>query len=415
MLLDAGEGTWQQMVRMAYNNPSLIGLPSTLSKEPYTEASAKNTPQEKISTEAPFKSSAKVNTSIKNPSFKNNTLDSEISVIPPTIEEILARQLQVIWISHPHADHHLGLLTILSERKKLLTTCRNPCNVRERGKGTNAIDSSSGSNGEDAINNEVVSTDIGVSEEGEYGGRPEGETDDGFVPVVLIAPPSVLAFLRDYSLVDKDNLIRGSYIPISSRLFDKKDLCGVGMGDSYWCDPNDDMYNTENTYHNSNKYYNQDRSNYNTKKYDRNNDNDRDLNNKIGINLEHNKNKFGFSSQSASVLHDRVESKPLWYMTAQLHLANGKKLLDKIGIEIENVKVLHCPQAYGVVVTVSLPNRVRVQTPDVITPRKMKIVYSGDTRPSALLCDVGRDCALLIHEATFEDDETGNIYTYMYI
>jgi ribonuclease BN (tRNA processing enzyme) len=190
-------------------------------------------------------------------------------------------------------------------------------------------------------------------------------------------------------------------------------ITDIGMGDSYWCDPNDEMYNTENTYHNINKYYNQDRSNYNTKKYERKNDSDRDLNKKIVTNLENNKNKFGFSSQFAS--HDKLESKPLWYNTAQLHLANGKEILDKIGIEIENVKVLHCPQAYGVVVTVSLPDRVRVQTPDVITPsRKMKIVYSGDTRPSALLCDVGRDCALLIHEATFEDDETGDTYTYIY-
>jgi hypothetical protein len=230
MLLDAGEGTWQQMVRMAYNNPSLIGLPSTSSKEPYTEASAeKPPPQEKFSTEGPFKSSATVNTSIKNPSFEK-TLDGNPS-IPPTIEEILARQLQVIWISHPHADHHLGLLTILSERKKLLTTCKIPCNVRGRGRDTNAIHSSSNNNSEDVINNEDVSTAIGLSEEGDKngGGQLDGETDDGFVPIVLIAPPSVLAFLRDYSLVDKDNLIRGSYIPISSRLFDKKDLCGMYM------------------------------------------------------------------------------------------------------------------------------------------------------------------------------------------
>jgi ribonuclease BN (tRNA processing enzyme) len=209
------------------------------------------------------------------------------------------------------------------------------------------------------------------------------------------------------------------------------------MGDSYWCDPNDNMYNTDNTYHNSNKYYNQDRSNYHTKKYDKKTDVDRNLNR--NDNLEYNRNKFGFSSQSN--LHAKEEAKPLWYTTAQLDLVNGRKILDKIGIDIENVKVLHCPQAYGVVVTVSIPERVRGQTPDIYTPitddiqsndpnmnRKMKIVYSGDTRPSALLCEVGRDCALLIHEATFEDDETGmyiyickyiyiyvHIYTYIYI
>lgn len=30
----------------------------------------------------------------------------------------IAMGLSVIWISHPHADHHLGLIQVLSERKK---------------------------------------------------------------------------------------------------------------------------------------------------------------------------------------------------------------------------------------------------------------------------------------------------------
>src|SRR5690242_7535922 len=30
----------------------------------------------------------------------------------------LSRKLRAIWISHPHADHHLGLLRILVERKR---------------------------------------------------------------------------------------------------------------------------------------------------------------------------------------------------------------------------------------------------------------------------------------------------------
>ena len=39
--------------------------------------------------------------------------------------------------------------------------------------------------------------------------------------------------------------------------------------------------------------------------------------------------------------------------------------------------------------------------------KNLKIVYSGDTRPSKLLTEIGKDCSLLIHEATFEDDELG--------
>lgn len=30
----------------------------------------------------------------------------------------LATGLATIWISHPHADHHLGLVQVLSERKR---------------------------------------------------------------------------------------------------------------------------------------------------------------------------------------------------------------------------------------------------------------------------------------------------------
>lgn len=32
----------------------------------------------------------------------------------------ILRNLSAVWISHPHADHHLGLVRILSERNKLL-------------------------------------------------------------------------------------------------------------------------------------------------------------------------------------------------------------------------------------------------------------------------------------------------------
>ena len=63
------------------------------------------------------------------------------------IELSLARQLRAVWISHPHADHHLGLLRVLSERRRWLVMAG--C----------------------------------------------------FTPLVVIAPPSVLAFLRDVALV----------------------------------------------------------------------------------------------------------------------------------------------------------------------------------------------------------------------
>jgi ribonuclease Z len=88
----------------------------------------------------------------------------------------ITRKLRIIYISHPHADHHLGLVRILAERKRLL---------------------------------------------------------NGFGDSVLvIAPPSVLAFLRDYSLVDTS--IAGSYYPMSCRLIDESDTCI--RPDEFWID-----------------------------------------------------------------------------------------------------------------------------------------------------------------------------------
>lgn len=56
MLLDAGEGTWQQLLRVAKHTPEM------------TTATAEG------------------------------------------IEKWAAQQVSAVWISHPHADHHLGLV-----------------------------------------------------------------------------------------------------------------------------------------------------------------------------------------------------------------------------------------------------------------------------------------------------------------
>mmetsp|Transcript_5293 Transcript_5293/g.7109 ORF Transcript_5293/g.7109 Transcript_5293/m.7109 type:complete len:548 (+) Transcript_5293:181-1824(+) len=76
------------------------------------------------------------------------------------------RGIKAIWISHPHADHHLGLLRLLAERNALC--------------GSNTA----GSN-------------------------------DSVDPVVLIAPPSMFRFLSEYSTVDPS--IAGSYTPLDCR------------------------------------------------------------------------------------------------------------------------------------------------------------------------------------------------------
>lgn len=85
---------------------------------------------------------------------RNNTKDQV---------EARIKGIKAIFISHPHADHHLGLLRLLSERQALLSS---------------GIQSAH--NGED--------------------------------PIVLMAPRTIISYLEEYSTIDPT--IRGSYIAI---------------------------------------------------------------------------------------------------------------------------------------------------------------------------------------------------------
>ena len=68
-------------------------------------------------------------------------------------------------------------------------------------------------------------------------------------------------------------------------------------------------------------------------------------------------------------------------------------LSQRMGLtEVSMVPVIHCPDAFGVTMKHEKLN--------------WKMVFSGDTRPCALLDEAGADCDLLIHEATFEDQLT---------
>lgn len=65
-----------------------------------------------------------------------------------------------------------------------------------------------------------------------------------------------------------------------------------------------------------------------------------------------------------------------------------KQTFDRMNVDMKVVTVDHsCKNSYGVIVTVG----------------KIPIVYSGDTRPCKNLTDI-KECAILIHEATFEDE-----------
>ncbi|EEF46417.1 zinc phosphodiesterase, putative [Ricinus communis] len=78
-------------------------------------------------------------------------------------------------------------------------------------------------------------------------------------------------------------------------------------------------------------------------------------------------------------------------------LSNLKKVLNDAGLEtLISFPVVHCPQAFGVVLTAS----ERINSVGKVIPG-WKIVYSGDTRPCPELVEASHGATVL---ATFEDD-----------
>ncbi|KAL5575197.1 hypothetical protein UlMin_016896 [Ulmus minor] len=80
-------------------------------------------------------------------------------------------------------------------------------------------------------------------------------------------------------------------------------------------------------------------------------------------------------------------------------LKSLKKMLSEAGLDaLISFPVVHCPQAFGVV----LKAGERINSAGKVIPG-WKIVYSGDTRPCPELIEASRGATVLIHEATFED------------
>lgn len=102
-----------------------------------------------------------------------NHLNPKASVSNNQMIIDLSRKLKLVWISHPHADHHLGILTVITERWNYLIQYSN-------------------------------------------------QSEDELQPLIVIAPIPVLSFIAQYFTCASESKhdYQKAYIPIPCNVFD---------------------------------------------------------------------------------------------------------------------------------------------------------------------------------------------------
>lgn len=274
MLLDVGEGTWLQLLRMArYHDNHVIRDESN--------------------------------------AFECYRQNHELALL-------MAKKIKMVYISHPHADHHLGIITVIAERKRLI---------------------------------------------------PESE----FVPLLVVAPPSILAFLYEYECLF--SCIKDAYLPLSTRLLDASDPCE--SMDPFW---NHTVFPIPKELSLSSNVHHSVASSISATKID-------------SMEEAHQVEE----SEEFEMPKSSTDLKELqtWCIHSETMVERAKDIWKEMKIKsVQNTRVTHCWQSYGVAITILNENPGN---------EDIKIVYSGDTRPCSELVELGKDATILIHEATFEN------------
>ena len=224
MLIDCGEGTWAQLLRQFHAEEKGVSESRHLNSRFVLDPNSA-TRKEAGGGEGERAAAASSSSSLSSSSLLSSSSSSSLSSSSSPSSScccstklgalMIARELVAVWVSHPHADHHLGLVTIITERRKALEaagsrllplplqqcTSRSPCQTPRT-----AIPAAT----ENACSN-------------------AGATSY-FAPLVVIAPPAVLAFLTEYAALDA--AVDGAFLPVSCRQFDPNDDCT--RSDVYW-------------------------------------------------------------------------------------------------------------------------------------------------------------------------------------
>eukprot|EP01033_Poteriospumella_lacustris_P005253 gene5253-3754_t len=211
---------------------------------------------------------------------------------PPTLTEPTtaiqraqewSRLIQLVWISHLHADHHLGLIHLIVQRKLHLPA-------------------------------------------------------DVFRPLFIIAPMFVLRFLEEVAVMMPE--IADAFVGIPSNCFDPTDLLCTE------CVTED------------------------------------------GVIAQLQRNTIDSTIEASGSSSSDPEEE-------EVHAAPSTN-----GLVLTIRKTTSCGMASSATTEHNPDEGVEVEDPSLL-----KIVYSGDTRPSETLILWGQDAHILLHEATFEDDK----------
>lgn len=402
LLIDAGEGTWAQMVRMQYEHMANFAVDTAADTSVHHEP-------------APVPTLAAVSSAV-------------------------AQMLRVVWISHPHADHHLGLVRVIQERKTALRAHQYPSTISTTAAGTNSV-----SRTNDALYKarQNVPTTSCCPEIFAMLETLLTDRSTLFEPLIVIAPPSVLAFLVEYAALDSS--IVGAYVGVSCRSYDSFDDCLYT--DAYWNDRTFsadyvqsafqaagaaenhtevvheskrqrvattlDVFQTSMLSAPGQMESQSSHSMENTRSHQDEAADPSEDSTHVDQHLKHSsKTKTadgvnpllsgGRSWRNFAAVFREEVSPHMRHQAAQAR-QKADAVLQSIGVlSLRNVQVVHCGQSYGLSIEVAAgPGN----TNDNTTADSMKIVYSGDTRPCARLVELGRNATVLIHEATFEDDK----------
>jgi ribonuclease BN (tRNA processing enzyme) len=312
VLLDCGEGTWYQLMHIdPLPLPSLSGS--------------------------------------YNPSFESLKNHSEYRGM------VWTSIIKLVWISHPHADHHLGLINVILQRKKYFQLLSSLATSPAA-----AIDSSV------------------------------------FSPLIVVAPMIVFSFLKDASAIYPG--LESWFYFIPSNYFDPSENC-TACARSALPFPSSTILIP--SFPTSSQTFNV--PGMERKKYCR-----ESVAGMIPIVGETTIAEDDKAIDQADAVDAKAKKRPKLMKLSysdyfEKHMEKQKDFIQQqltdIGIlSFCNIPVIHCKQSYGLIFSIQ-------PSSSYLKEEEIKIVYSGDTRPCDLLAYYGKNASLLIHEATFEDDK----------